>query len=137
MIVTLVPFEHIDRVWDGVKPWLEPAVQVTNGRFTTWDVYTLLQQQRLHLWIALDDDNVIHGIEVTQIIDYPSKRVLASLFTGGQRLRDWREPMMDILIRWARDNQCEAIEGHGRSGWIKMLEPYGVRAGLVHFEKEI
>lgn len=116
---------------------LETAVAVTNGRYSTYDVYVLLQQQRMHLWIAFDGDRVIHGIEVTQIIDYPSKRVLASLFTAGKRLREWREPMMDVLSRWARDNDCDAIEGQGREGWIKMLEPYGVKRGLVNFEKEL
>lgn len=137
MIVTLVPFEHVDQVWADVRPKLEPAVAVTNGRYTTWDVYVLLQQQRMQLWVALTDENIVQGIEVTQIIDYPSKRVLASLFTGGDRLREWREPLMAVLIRWARDNGCEALEGHGRAGWLRMLAPYGVKAGLVHFEKEI
>lgn len=137
MIVTLVPFEHIDAVWERILPFLVPAVAVTRGRYTAYDVYLLLQQQRMHLWIAIDDANAIHGIEVTQIVDYPSKRALVSVFTGGNRLREWREPMMEILQRWGRENDCEVIEGFGRDGWIKMLEPYGVTRGLVQFEKEL
>lgn len=137
MIVSLVPYDHIDAVWDEVRPLLAPAVDVTNGRYTTYDVYVALCQHKMHLWIAMDDTHVIHGIEVTQITDYPSKRALTSVFTGGRQLRAWRDPMMDILTRWARDNGCEAIEGHGRLGWVKMLEPYGVKVGLIQFEKEI
>jgi hypothetical protein len=45
--------------------------------------------------------------------------------------------MMQILMRWAEDNQCSGIEGYGREGWIKMLEPYGVKRGLVMFEKDL
>ncbi len=137
MIVSLVPFDHINEVWDEVRPLLEPAVQVTNGRYTTYDVYVALNQHTMHLWIAADDARTIQGVEVTQIIDYPSKRVLSSLFTGGLRVREWRDPLMQILIRWARDNGCEAIEGCGRAGWVKMLQPFGVKTGLVQFEMEV
>jgi hypothetical protein len=45
--------------------------------------------------------------------------------------------MMGVLIRWAEDNECTGIEGYGRKGWIKMLEPYGVKENLIMFEKEL
>lgn len=135
MKVSLVPFDHIDRVWDVVRPMLEPAVAVSNGRYTTYDLYVALQQQRLHLWIAFGDEIV--GCEVTQVFDYPSKRVLISLFTAGRMFRKWREPLLDILTRWARDNGCSCIEGMGREQWVRLLEPYGVRRMSVNFEMEV
>lgn len=136
MQVSLVPPDHIDAVWAEVKPWLEPAVAVTNGRYTTQDVHRLLAENRLTLWIAFDDSG-IHGCQVTQIIDYPSRRVLGSLFTAGRRLRQWREPMMSVLLRWAADTDCTAIEGQGREGWIKLLEPYGCRITQICFERDV
>jgi hypothetical protein len=134
--VSLVPIEHINAVWERLVPILEPAVAVTNGRYTTYDVYVAAQQSNIQLWIAFEGES-IYGLEVTCVTDYPSKRVLTSMFTGGAKLREWRAEMMDVLVRWAKDNQCTAIEGYGRDGWVKMLEPYGVTKGLVMFEKEV
>lgn len=135
--VSLVPAAYINHVWDEVKVFLEPAVSVTNGRYTTYDVYNGCQLDHYQLWIAFGNDDKIIGTEVTSISNYPSKRVLTSLFTGGIRIRAWRDKMMEIITRFARDNDCECIEGFGRSGWIKLLEPYGVRQVTVMFEKDI
>ena len=136
MKVSLVPIEHINAVWERLVPMLDPAVAVTNGRYTTYDVYVAAQKSNIQLWIAFEGES-IYGLEVTCVTDYPSKRVLTSMFTGGAKLREWRAEMMDVLVRWAKDNQCTAIEGYGRDGWVKMLEPYGVTKGLVMFEKEV
>jgi hypothetical protein len=102
-----------------------------------YDVYVAVQQGRMQLWIAFDDQNEILGCQVTTVTDYPSRRLLTSWFTGGKRLREWRDEMMGVLIRWAEDNECTGIEGYGRKGWIKMLEPYGVKENLIMFEKEL
>ena len=137
MYVSLVPHTYINHVWDEIKGFLESAVSVTNGRYTTYDVYNGCQLGEYQLWIAFGDDDKIVGVEVTSISNYPSKRVLTSLFTGGIRIRTWRDKMMELITRFARDNGCEAIEGFGRSGWVKLLEPYGVRQMTVMFERDI
>jgi hypothetical protein len=133
----MVPADHINAVWDSIKVLLQPAVTVTNGRYMLYDVYVSLQQSKMQLWIAFNDDKEIVGCQITSITDYPSRRVLTSLFTGGKILREWRDEMMSLLLRWAEDNECTGIEGYGRKGWIKMLEPYGVKRGLIMFEKDI
>jgi hypothetical protein len=135
--VSLVPESHIDGVWDSVKEFLIPAVKVTNGRYMLYDVYVALKRADMQLWIAFDDDREINGCEVTTITDYPSRRVLTSLFTGGRNIRLWKDSMMGVLVRWAEDNECTAIEGYGRKGWLKMLDSYGVKQALIMFEKDI
>ncbi len=137
MNVSLVPHGHIDDVWHSVKEFLIPAVKVTNGRYMLYDVYMRLKIAEMQLWIAFDDDREIIGCEVTTITDYPSRRVLTSLFTGGRNFRLWKDPLMGVLVRWAEDNECTAIEGHGRKGWLKMLDSYGVKQALIMFEKDI
>ena len=137
MNISLVPIEYINDIWDEVKVILKPAVEVTNGRFMLYDIYSFAQMGRYQMWIAFDDDRQIKGCEVTTVTDYPSKRVLTSLFTGGDDIRSWRNQMIDVITKFAKDHDCEAIEGHGREGWIKLLEPYGVKRGLTMFEKDI
>jgi len=135
--VSLVPADHVDAVWDSVKGFLIPAVRVTGGRYMLFDVYAATKSGDMQLWIAFDDERDILGCEVTRVTDYPSRRVLTSLFTGGRNIRLWKDPMMGVLVRWAEDNQCTAIEGYGRKGWSKMLDSYGVKQTLILFEKDI
>ena len=137
MNVSLVPADHVEYVWDSVKDYLLPAIRVTGGRYMLYDVYSALMSGEMHLWIAFNDDKEILGCEVTRVTDYPSRRVLTSLFTGGRKIQLWKDPMMDVLVRWAEDNQCTGIEGYGRKGWIRMLDSYGVKQSLILFEKDI
>ena len=137
MNVSLVPADCIEDIWAAVKDLLQPAVQVTNGRYMLYDVYAALKAGEMNLWIAFDDDREILGCEVTRITDYPSRRVLTSLFTGGRNIRLWKDDLMGVMVRWAEDNQCTAIEGYGRKGWLKMLDAYGVKQTLILFEKDI
>ena len=137
MIVTYVPIEYVNAVWGAVAPLLEGAVRVTTGRYTVHDVYVAVQQSKMQLWIAVREDQTIVGAQTTQITDYPSKRMLTSMFTGGSAVRGWRDLMMGQLENWARANQCAGIEGEGRAGWIKLLERYGVKQRLITFEKDL
>ena len=137
MNVSLVPGDHIDAVWDSVKDFLTPAVKVTNGSYMLYDVYAAIKAERMQLWIAFNDEREVLGCEVTSITDYPSRRVLTSVFTGGRKINLWKNEMMGILVQWAEDNQCTAIEGYGRKGWIRMLDAYGVKQSLILFEKDI
>lgn len=137
MNVSLVPADCIDDIWGAVKDLLQPAVQVTGGRYMLYDVYAALKTGDMNLWIAFGDDRQVVGCEVTRVTDYPSRRVLTSLFTGGRNIRLWKDPMMGVMVRWAEDNQCTAIEGYGRKGWLKMLDAYGVKQTLILFEKDI
>ncbi len=131
-----MPAPYLVAVWNEVAPYLQRAVAVTNGRFELEDVRRGIETGRYDLWVAYAEGEIL-GAEVTTIVEYPRKRALCSLFTGGKRLREWREPMMDLLIRFARDAGCQAIEGQGRASWVKLLEPYGVREMAVLFERDV
>lgn len=137
MKVSLVPVEHINDVWDVVRPMLEPAVSVTNGRFSTYSVYNDLQRGDSHLWIAFDDEGNIHGAVTTDIIDYPEKRCLSMTFVGGSKFSEWSHPLNEILENWARDNQCEAIEGQGRPAWNRLVRRFGCKPLATIFERNV
>lgn len=137
MNISFVPPNHINDVWDAVKGFIAPAVAVTNGRYMLEDIHSATRKGDMQLWIAFTDEKDIIGCEVTAISEYPSRRFLTLLFTGGKELRSWRNEMTQVLLRWAKDSQCSGIEGCGREGWIKMLEPYGIKRGLIMFEKDL
>lgn len=134
MKISLVPPEHINHIWDEVRPKLEPAIARANGRFSSSSVYSAIQRGTDHLWIAFDDEGTIHGAVVTKIAEYPEKRCLLVLFVGGRFMRHWLNDLGDVLNKWARDNQCEAIEGQGRAGWWRALRLHNVRSMGIAFE---
>ncbi len=131
-----VPADQVDAVWPDVERMMASATAVTNGRYTTADVRQALRWDHMQLWIAFDASG-IEGVQVTQITYYPSRTVLTSLFTAGHRIRRWREPMMELLSRFAAETGCSLIEGQGRAGWIKLMQPYGCRLTQTLFEKDV
>jgi hypothetical protein len=135
--ISFVPPNHVNDIWDAVEGFIAPAVMVTNGRYMVEDVKAAAKNGDMQLWIAFTDDRDIIGCEVTAISDYPSRRILTLLFTGGKNIRSWRDEMTEVLLRWAEDSRCSGIEGYGKEGWIKMLEPYGIKRGLTMFEKDL
>ena len=137
MKISIIPYTHIDAIWDSVKDMIAGACFYTNGRYTSDDVLSLLQENKLMLWIAFDDAMDIHGVSVTCITHYPSKRALTSVFVGGTNAKIWLGIMANVLIKWAKDNDCDCLEGTGRSGWMKIIPSLGLKKMQTQFEKDI
>lgn len=136
MMVSLVPKKHVYECWDKVVGYLERAAEYTFGRYVAEDIYDCLHTDNYHLWIAFEDGK-IYGAVVTNFIEYPNKRVLGMQFCGGEELSRWKTPMLDLLKKWARDTQCDAIESTGRKGWTKIFEDDGCKVQWVTYELPI
>jgi len=135
MKVSMVPPEHVHDCWPKVQAFLEKAAEQTHGRFHEDDIYDLVSQRPdHHLWVAFEDGPTYHGAVVTSFTDYPNKRVLAMHFCGGNELEQWKDPMLALLRRWAKDTQCDAIEFTGRKGWVKIFAGDGNRIQWVTCE---
>ena len=135
MTVSMVPPEHVHECWANVEEFLARAAEYTFGRYHAEDIYDLLtQRQDYHLWVAFDDSGKFYGAVVTNFVDYPGKRVLAMQFCGGDELHLWKEDMLALLKKWARDTQCDAIESTGRKGWAKIFADDGYKVQWVTYE---
>jgi len=140
LIVTYVPIEYVGAVWGSVAPWLEGAVRLTSGRYTVYDVYVAVQQSRMQLWIAVREDQTITGVQITCIEDYPSKRMLNCVFTGGVAFKEWGALLTEQLEVWARANHCTGLEAHGRAGWANLLARLGFKQRKrrdITYEKDL
>ena len=85
------------------------------------------------LWIAFDSDG-FYGAVVTELWQYPQIKTLIMHFTGGRKLLKWKQPMLEILQKFARDNDCEIIESYGRPGWEKVFKQDGYKKQFVFYE---
>lgn len=133
MEVSYVPKEYIDGCWPQIEGYLEGAAKYTYGRFTVQDIKDCIVEYDYHLWIAFEDDTIF-GAVVTEIVDYPQCRMLAMQFTGGKELKKWKDPMLALLRRWAKDNGCSTIESPGRPGWARVFKNDGYKARFITYE---
>lgn len=124
MQVTMVPKDHVDRMWGSVRDHLSKAAEYTYGRYDVDDIYDSIKDYDHDLWIAFDEEGV-KGAVVTKFAFYPRKKYLDMVFTGGVELAKWKDPMLKLLQHWAFDNQCEGIESTGRPGWAKIFQNDG------------
>ena len=133
MKVSAILPEHYDDVWTHIHDYMVGAAKYTHGRFTVEDI-----KQQLHnnnnqqLWIAYDDK--VYGAVITEIITYPQMKTLIMHFTGGVELPKWKDDMLALLRRFAKDHQCKVIESYGRTGWKRIFKNDGFNSKFMFYE---
>ena len=131
--ISLVPSDRIMNAWSHVEHFMEMAADATNGRYAALDILDALLNLNHDLWIVFDEES-IKGALVTAIKQYPNKRYLELAFIGGENGHSWKDQMLDIMRRWARDNSCDGIESCARLGWAKIFKDDGYRPMWQVFE---
>lgn len=113
-----IPPEQLEEVWETVAPLLAESVKYCDGKWTLADVKESIEKLDAQLFLVVDQG--IKAAVVTQIHNYPSKRVLTILFLGGHDMREWLH-LSSVLERWAKEAGCQAMEVWGRPGWERVL----------------
>jgi hypothetical protein len=131
--VSMVPTQYVDTCWKRIEPFMEGAAKYTYGRYTSDDIYNCVEDGSHELWVAYEG-NEFKGAVVTNIIVYPKRKLLAMAFCGGYNLKTWKEPMLALLQRYAKDMGCDGIESTARSGWAKVFKTDGYKQHWVTFE---
>jgi hypothetical protein len=134
MNISLVPQDHVISIWNEVRDHLEPAVAVSKGRWTMEHLCAALSMGRSQLWIAFDDQK-IRGALTTEVTQYPGKKLLSMHFLGGNDFDAWYEDLLSQITRYAKDMDCDGIEGVGRFGFWKWLERNGFEKSSAFYEK--
>ena len=88
----------------------------------------------MQLWIAWSER--ILCACVTQIEISKRKRFLTILFIGGEKMELWLE-YMNLMIDFAKANECDEIRVFGRKGWGRVLNSFGFDNPLSLFRKKI
>jgi hypothetical protein len=134
MQVSYVPVEYIEVVWPQIEEYLDGAATYTYGRFNVSDIRTGLYTKPQQLWVAFDETDKIYGAVVTEITTYPRMKALVMHFTGGVELGSWKPNMLELLQKYAKDNNCDVIESYGREGWGKVFKNDGFKSRFMFYE---
>ena len=131
-----MPIEHIEIVWPNIKDFIHGAAEYTFGRFSAFDIKNELIRRgnEQQLWVAFEDKDNFYGAVITEVYEYPQISALIMHFTGGKRLSKWKKPMLELLQKFARDNNCSVIESYGRPGWGKVFEKDGYKQRFIFYE---
>ena len=93
------------------EKWIEDALVYSHGTFTIESIFEDLMNGHLMLWPG--ENSAV----VTQIVDYPGKKVL-HIFLAGGNLEEL-QPMYEQIEEYAKSIGCEAVTLTGRPGWAR------------------
>lgn len=117
-------------VWEDVKPFIEEALKLDDGRWTIESVYKSIQEKDRQLWVALDFG--VRSVCISEVINYPGKKVCNIFLVSGDI--DFIVPLLGDFKAWAKSQGCSTVELYGREGWQRVLG--WKRAGVI-LRKEI
>lgn len=107
---------------------IEAALAYSGGTHTFEDVRDGILAGRMQIWHGPK------GCAVTEIVEYPRKRVLHCFLAGGEmgQITD----MIESAIAWGKTQGCESLTLSGRMGWERALRPHGFKPVLITMERE-
>lgn len=111
------------------RDWIAAALAYSGGTHTPEDVAGGILAGTLQLWPAEK------GCLVTEIVDFPRKRVLNIFLAAG----DMRQvlDMNDDVAAWAKAQGCTAMTAYGRKGWERVARRFGWTSPHTFISKEI
>lgn len=111
------------------KPWLEAALELSGGTHTLDDVVQAIIKGEMQFWPAPK------GCAVTEIVNYPRKKVLHIFLAGGEM--EQIIDMDDSAVEFAKMNGCTGMSIAGRKGWKRVLKDKGYLETFTVLGKDI
>lgn len=117
----LIATDAVDGAWPAVKHFVERALAEGAGRLSADDVLEHLRAGGMQLWALVTEEGEpeVVAVLVTEMMQYPSKRVLDLALMGGDHMEEWLDAL-PVLEEWARGQGIDQIQVHGRRGWKRV-----------------
>ncbi len=131
-----VQSRDVDTWWEQAAPFLESALDISDGRFDLSDIYKAVKETDMQLWIAVDSEQKIQAACITQILIHPRKKTVLLLFCGGKDVNAWVQ-FIETIQAWAKFTGCTSAEIYGRPGWEKILPTFGFKKACVYYSAEL
>lgn len=113
------------------RPQIEAALSYANATHTYEDVATMIAAGAAQYWPGPA------SVIVTELVDFPRKRVLNVFLAGGNSPE--LEAMIPLVLDWGKAQGCVVASFTGRRGWTRsFVTKMGWRdTGLVVMEKPL
>jgi hypothetical protein len=119
MLYTLhgVNYTTLKSNWQEISKFFSLIKQ---DKFTMDDVLMLALARRVQVWVVKKKGVDIAAL-LTEIVDYPQKRVVRIIFGAGKEADNWMHLIRDVVIPWGKSQGCRAIQIDGRPGWKRVI----------------
>ena len=132
-----VPWTDLDRAWPCVETLIERATATSRGKETAFDIRRALGSRDAQLWcFKANADAPISAVAVTEIVNYPRRRVLRIRICTGEDRERWQAGLL-ALEDWARGQGCAGCEFIARPGWGRVLKAHGYETTHHVVEKDL
>lgn len=122
---------HVAGIWPAVEKYVADSLEFAQGCFLPEDIKEFCERGAMQMWIATRGDTVLCAC-ISEITNYPRKRVVAVPFIGGKDMRSWFRKMLYTIEAWSKEMGCVGLQGGARRGWGKMAKMDEV--GVVLFK---
>lgn len=127
--------EEVKYHLEEISQWIEKALKFSAGERTRESLMTALCEGKAQCWCVMNETEIVN-VTVTEIIDFPNKRVLHIVTSAGQ---DWEDHKGEHshLEEFAKMVSAESITVWGRKGWERKLPSIGYEHIYSVFEKKL
>lgn len=119
----------LDQELERCREWIESALELSGGTHNFNDIKAGVHSLRYQFW------NAERGCAVTEIVDFPRKRVLHVFLAGGDL--DQILDMESSAVEFAKKHGCEGMTLAGRKGWTRALKDYNWKEAFTVLAKEL
>lgn len=115
--VSLPPFEVLVERWGEIAPMIARAT-IRTGCYEPIDLLLMAARGEMGIWLCMRGDEIL-AVLVSQVINYPRRRVLEMVAAGGGSMAAWRDIAVRTLDQHARALGCAHVACIGRPGWAR------------------
>ena len=139
MNVLLLKQSDIDVFWSYIDRMLSHVLEKSGWgeRYPIDALLDDLENGGLQCWIVSDERD-IHGVAITQDIDYPLGKSMLVFQLVGENMEVWHKQLSDSFDKYAKENGIRWIDACARPGLgKKYLSNIGYKELNNHYVKEV
>lgn len=128
----------LQALWLEIEPFINTALKAGTRDFTTEDVWDHLMKDEMRALVIIDDNDVIVGCVILELVDYPKLRACHIVALGGKNLKQWIH-LLPFVEKVAKAEGAQRMEFIGREGWqrVEALTQQGYKKMGVLIHKSL
>jgi hypothetical protein len=136
--LAIVPPLHVNDIWFKVLPHLMKGKEYWEDFYTIEQIKDALVLGRQQLWVMVDrPGKILLFACLTQIDEFPNKRVLRILYLGGSDLHRGMIKEMAKIEKWALEKGATMVDFLGRPEWAGLMKARKYEVPGYVFRKEL
>ena len=135
--IIAIPPQEVPGIFPHIIDLIIQGMEYSHGEFDIDDLYKQLLTMQTVLWTVVTDKYEIEAFAITDVLEYPKKKVVRILLLAGKNMDSWKQEFSDAMVHWGAKIGASGIEVIGRKGWERSLEKLGYKFMNTILLKEI